>query len=102
MTNRVLNSITALGMVDHSQFSVCIPVCPRNVFEHLPRGTPGKWRAGKRAACYLQVRQVSPMECHGQFSAARNREQLRVRNVERLTQEGITDSGEKLQSFSVP
>ena len=49
MTNGILDLIAALGMVDDSQFAVRIPVCPRNVFEDLSRGTARERAAGQRA-----------------------------------------------------
>ena len=39
MTNRILDSITALNMVDDRQFAVGIPICVGHVFEDLSRGT---------------------------------------------------------------
>src|ERR1022692_2540075 len=70
VTNRILNLITVLGMVDYSQLTVCAPVRPRNIFENLSRRTSGKGCAGAHTSFRFQVLHVSAVECHRQFTGA--------------------------------
>src|ERR1700683_997546 len=102
MTNRILNPIAILGMVNHSQFTVGIPICPRNIFQYLPRRASGKGRASKHASFRFEVCSVSPTERYSQLARTRDGQQVCVSYVHRLSKEGIPDGGEKLQWVAVP
>src|SRR6267154_1618279 len=74
VANRVFNSITSLNVVNDGKFAIYIPVCPRNVFEHLTGRPSGKRSTGKHAL-RLQMCPVNPVERNSEFARARNGKQ---------------------------